>query len=71
MDHIDERLIKVGADILDPRTKQEQRAQLLLDTKQMAERRGTLKNEIPKVESDLAYYRHELDNYRATLAYVE
>lgn len=71
MDHIDERLIKVGADILDPKTTQEQRAQAILDTKQMAERRGTIKNEIPKLESDLAYYQHELDDYRATLAYVE
>ncbi len=68
---IDEDLIKIAADILDPKTNNEERAQLLLDTKRMAERRGKLKADIPQIEKDLDYYQRELDDYRATLAYVE
>ncbi len=68
---IDERLVRIGADILDPKISHEQRAQLLLDTKQMAERKGAIRNEMPRLEADVAHYQRELDAYRATLAYRE
>ena len=68
---IDQDLVRIAADILDPTITQERRAQLLLDTKQLAERRGELKAAIPQLESDREHYRRELEDYRATLAYVE
>ena len=71
MNRLDEKLISTGADILDPKISNERRAQLLLDTKQMAERKGAIRSEIPRLEADVAYYQRELDAYRATLAYIE
>lgn len=46
----------------------EERAQSLLDTKQLAERIGQLKGEIPALEKERARYQQELDAYRATVA---
>ena len=71
MDRIEHDLVTVAAKILDPSITQEHRAQLLVDSKQMAERKGELKARIPQLESDLIVYRHELDDYRATLTYAE
>jgi acetyl-CoA carboxylase beta subunit len=71
LDRIDEDMIKVGAEILDPTITNEHRAQLLLDTKRMAERKGELRAEIPQFERDREEYERELESYRATLAYVE
>jgi len=44
----------------------EQRAQALLDTRQIAERMGRLKAEIAALEKDRARYAQELENYRLT-----
>jgi hypothetical protein len=71
MEQIDRDLISVGAQIVDPTTSNEQRAQLVLDSKHMAERKGELKARIPQLEYDLAGYQRELDDYRATLNYAE
>ncbi len=68
---IDENMVSIGIEVLNPATPRERLAQLLLDTKQMAERRGVISTEIPKLEADVAYYQRELDAYRATLAYVD
>lgn len=46
----------------------EERAQALLDTKQVAERIGRLKAEITDLEKERARAQHELDTYRATVA---
>lgn len=46
----------------------EERAQALLDTKQVAERIGRLKAEISELEKERARAQHELDTYRATVA---
>lgn len=46
----------------------EERAQALLDTKQVAERIGRLKSEVADYERELARAQYELDNYRATVA---
>jgi hypothetical protein len=37
----------------------------------MAERKGEIKARIPQVEGELAVYQRELEDYRATLAYIE
>ena len=37
----------------------------------MAERKGEIKTRIPQVESELALYQRELDDYRASLSYIE
>jgi hypothetical protein len=71
LDQIDHNLVSVGAQIVDPTVTHEQRAQLLIDTKQLAERKGEIKTRIPQVESELAVYQRDLDDYRATLNYVE
>ncbi|MET0657824.1 MAG: DUF2799 domain-containing protein [Steroidobacteraceae bacterium] len=70
-DLIDRDLISVGAQILDRSIAQEVRAQLLVDSKRMAERKGEIKARIPRLEDDLVEYRRELDDYRETLPYVE
>lgn len=46
----------------------EERAQALLDTKQVAERIGRLKSEIAELEKERAVAQHDLDAYRATVA---
>jgi hypothetical protein len=46
----------------------EERAQALLDTKQVAERIGRLKAEIADYEKERARAQYELDDYRATVA---
>jgi uncharacterized protein DUF2799 len=71
MEQIERNLISVGAQIVDPTTTNEQRAQLVLDSKHMAERKGELKARIPQLEYELVGYQRELDDYRATLNYAE
>ncbi|HEY7642597.1 MAG TPA: DUF2799 domain-containing protein [Steroidobacteraceae bacterium] len=71
LEQIDRDLISVGAKILDPTTTNEQRAQLLVDSKHLAERKGELKARLPQLEGDLVVYQRELDDYRATLTYIE
>lgn len=71
LDQIDHNLVSVGAQIVDPTVTHEERAQLLIDTKQLAERKGEIKARIPQLESELAVYRRDLDDYRATLNYTE
>lgn len=71
LDQIDKELVSTGARILDSTTTHQDRAQLLIDSKQMAERKGEIKASIPQWEADLDMYQRELDDYRATLPYVE
>jgi hypothetical protein len=71
IDRIDEDLITTAAEIMKSETTSERRAQLVLDTKRMAERRGTVKTQIPQMESDLAHQQRELDDFRSRLAYIE
>ena len=69
--HIDAGLVSAAAKILDSTLTKEERAQLLVDSKHMAERKGEISARIPQLESDLQMYRRELDDYRATLRYPE
>ena len=71
LDRIDTDLANVAVQILDTSITKEHRAQLLVDSKQLAERKGEIKARIPQLEHDLIEYRHELDEYRLTLSYVE
>jgi hypothetical protein len=71
LDQIDRDLVSVGTKIVDPTLTKEERAQLVVDTKHMAERKGEIKARIPQVEGELAVYQRELDDYRATLSYIE
>jgi hypothetical protein len=71
LDRIDSSLVSVGAQILDPAVTNDQRAQLLVDSKHMAERKGEIKARLPQLESELADYQRDLDDYRATLTYNE
>ena len=71
LDQIDRDLVTVAARIVDPTLTTEERAQLVVDTKHMAERKGEIKARIPQVEGELALYQRELEDYRATLAYIE
>lgn len=71
LEQIDRDLVSIGAQILDPTVTNEKRAQLLVDSKHMAERKGEIKTRMPQLESELVAYQRELDDYRATLTYVE
>jgi hypothetical protein len=70
-ERIDANLASAAAQILDSATTTERRAQLLIDSKHMAERKGEIRTRIPQRERDLEAYRRELDDYRTTLNYVE
>lgn len=48
----------------------EERAQAVVDVKNLAERAGRLKNEIRRLEEDRVHYERDLEDYRATLDYV-
>jgi hypothetical protein len=71
MEQIDHNLVTIGAQMVDPTTTNEQRAQLVIDTKRMAERKGEIKTRIPQLEGELVDYQRELDDYRATLTFAE
>jgi hypothetical protein len=71
MEQIERNLVTIGAQMVDPTTTNEQRAQLVIDTKHMAERKGEIKARIPQLEGELALQQRELDDYRATLTYIE
>jgi hypothetical protein len=71
LDRIDDDLASIAAQILDTSVTNEHRAQLLVDSKRMAERKGEIKARIPQLEGDLVVYQRELDDYRARLTYLE
>ncbi len=71
LEQIDRNLVTIGARMVDPAITNEERAQLLVDTKHMAERKGEIKARIPQLETELLVYQRELDDYRATLTYAE
>jgi hypothetical protein len=71
LDQIDRDLVSIAARVVDPKLTAEERAQLVVDTKHKAERKGELKAHIPQLEGELALYQRELDDYRATLSFIE
>jgi hypothetical protein len=66
---IDEALTATGFAVVSDATTPEERAQALLDAKNLAEDRGRLKAEIETLEHDRMRHQAELDAYRAQLAY--
>jgi hypothetical protein len=71
MEQIDRSLVTIGARMVDPAVTNEERAQLVIDTKHMAERKGEIKARIPQLESQLLVFQRELDDYQASLTYVD
>jgi hypothetical protein len=71
LDQIDRDLVSTAAQIVDPALTTEARAQLVIDTKHMAERKGEIKTRIPQLEGELAAYQRDLADYRASLSYIE
>lgn len=70
MERIEHALANRGFVVLDPGTTGEQRAQALLDTKQLAERYGRLEAEVEQLEKDKLQYERELEEYRQQVAYA-
>ena len=70
MERIEHALANRGFVVVDPDVTSEQRAQALLDTKQLAERYGRLEAEIEQLEKDKLQYEHELEEYRTQVAYA-
>lgn len=68
MDRLEDDLARNAAIIVDGASSTEQRAQALIDTKQIAERTGRLKAEIAQLERDRIEHERELADYRATVA---
>jgi hypothetical protein len=63
---IEHDLVGITALILDRKTENVVRAQALLDAKNLAERQGKLKAQIPQLEADRQAYQRDLDNYVAS-----
>lgn len=70
IERIEDRMAKLGFVVVDPNSTGEQRAQALLDTKQLAERYGRLKSEIEQLEKDKVIWERELEEYRTQVAYA-
>ncbi|MET0809298.1 MAG: hypothetical protein ABWX93_11140 [Pseudoxanthomonas sp.] len=68
LQQIEHDLVDVSALILDRNTENTARAQALLDAKNMAERQGQLRAQIPQLEADIRAYQRDLDNYVASTA---
>ncbi len=64
LERIEDDLVKKAAIIVTGESTNEQRAQALVDTKQMAERAGRLKAEIRQLERDRVVFERELEDYR-------
>jgi Protein of unknown function (DUF2799) len=54
--------------IVSDESTEDERAQALVETKELAERAGKLESEIRQLERDRVNYQRDLDEYRATLA---
>lgn len=70
LNHVEDQMVRKSALIVAGDTATDVRAQALVDTKQLAERAGRLKAEIRDLEHDLPYYEQELEDYRATVAWI-
>jgi hypothetical protein len=70
-DRLDASIASAATRILDSALTTEQKAQLLIDSKNMAERKGEIRARIPQLEAALQMHQRDLDDYRSTLSYVE
>lgn len=70
LEHLEHRMADLGMLVISDKTTSEDRAQALIEVKQLAERYGRLEAEIRELESDRIRYEHELEDYRTQLAYA-
>jgi hypothetical protein len=71
LDRVEHEIVEKSTTIISDESKSENRAQALLDTKQLAERAGRLKAEIRQLERDESRYQRELEDYRSAIALNE
>lgn len=69
LNRVEDEIVKKSAAIVSNESRSEERAQALVDTKQLAERAGQLKAEIRQLEKDQLRYQRELDDYRSATAF--
>jgi hypothetical protein len=69
LDSVEHRMTAAGFAVISDGSTSEQRAQALLETKQLAERHERLQIDIAQSERDQRHYEQELRDYRAQLAY--
>jgi hypothetical protein len=70
LERVEDTIVKKTAVIVGSESTGEQRAQALVDTKQLAERAGRLKAEIRQLERDEVEYERDLEDYRARVAFI-
>lgn len=70
LERVEETLVRKTAVIVGSESTGEERAQALVDTKQLAERAGRLKAEIRQLERDQVEYERDLEDYRARVAFI-
>lgn len=66
LDRIEHGIVSNAAAAVSNDSSKEDRADAVLDTAQLAERAGRLKEEIRELEGDRARYERDLDEYRAS-----
>jgi hypothetical protein len=65
---IEQGIVSDAAVLVAEDSKAEDRAHALVDTNQLAERKGRIEAEIVQLERDRAGYQRDLEDYRATMA---
>ncbi len=70
LERVEDTMVKVTAVIVRSDSSGEERAQALVDTKQLAERAGRLKAEIRQLEHDRVEYERDLEDYRAHVSFI-
>jgi hypothetical protein len=68
LDTIEHQMTEAGLATLSPTSTIEERAQALIETKQLAERHERLETDIAQLERDKRRYEQELQDYRAQVA---
>ena len=66
LNRVEDQIVRSSAAVLSGGASDADRAQAVVDTKQLAERAGRLKAEIEQLERDKGYYERELEAYRAS-----
>jgi hypothetical protein len=66
LDRVEHGVITNAAAVVSSDTTSQERADAVIDTAQLAEQAGHLKQEIRELESDQARYERDLDEYRAS-----
>ena len=65
LDRVQHGVVANSADVMSDESTKEDRAHALLDTAELAERSGRLKEEIRQLERDKVRYQRDLDDYLA------